>query len=182
MLIDEPLPFIKNFIDAVDQALHEITPTAKLSLAQKSWLSFCCLAIVVTNSVCWARFSRSSLGKHSENALCWMFRHSKIHWEFVLISSVHVILKKYGIEKGALLLDDSDRQRSKSTKRIFATHKIKDKKTGGYFMGQNIVMLVLATPTITIPVGFSFHMPDPEMTQWTKQDKQLIKEGVPKNS
>lgn len=180
MLIDEPLPFIKSFIDEIDQVLQEHSPSAKLSKAQKFWLSFCCLAIAVSNSVCWAKFSRSSLGKYSESALCWMFCHSKIHWEGLLISSVRVILKKYGITKGSLLIDDSDRQRSKSTKRVFATHKVKDKKTGGYFMGQNIIMMVLVTPSITIPVGFSFYMPDPEYTKWAKSDKLLIKQGVSK--
>ncbi|MFK5970515.1 MAG: hypothetical protein QM487_10400 [Candidatus Marithrix sp.] len=29
-----------------------------------------------------------------------------------------------------------DRQRAKATKRIFATHKVFDKKTGGYFNGR----------------------------------------------
>lgn len=181
MLIDEPLPFITSFINEVDQILQEHSPLAKLSSTQKFWLSFCCLGIAVTNSVCWAKFSRSSLGKYSDKALCWMFCHSKIDWELLLISSVRVILRKYGITKGVLLIDDSDRQRSKLTKRIFATHKIKDKKTGGYFMGQSIIMLVLVTPTITIPVGFSFYMPAPEYTQWAKLDKQLIQQGVAKS-
>jgi hypothetical protein len=182
MLIDAPLPFIKEFIGSVDQALQEFDPNAKLSFTQKKWLSFCCMAIAVTNSVCWAKFSRSSLGKYSDNALCWMFCHSKIHWESILKASVGVVLKKYGIQQGTLLIDDSDRQRSKSTKRIFATHKIKDKKTGGYFMGQCIIMLVLVTPGITIPVGFSFYMPDPELTNWNKLDKKLRKEGVTKKN
>ncbi|MBF0236692.1 MAG: transposase [SAR324 cluster bacterium] len=181
MLIDEPLPFIRSFIDEVDQALQKHSPSAKLSSSQKLWLSFCCLGIAVTNSVCWARFSRSSLGKYTDKALCWMFCHSKIYWEGLLISSVRVILNKYGITQGTLLIDDSDRQRSKSTKRIFATHKIKDKKTGGYFMGQTIIMLVLVTPSITIPVGYCFYQPDPEYTKWAKSDKQLITQGVPKN-
>ena len=177
MLIEAPLPFIKDFIESVDQSLQEISPHARLSLTQKGWLSFCCLAIAIINTVCWAKFSRSSLGRHSEKGLCWMFCHSKIHWESILIASVGVILSKYGISRGTLVIDDSDRQRSKSTKRVFATHKVKDKKTGGYFMGQNVVMLVLVTPSITLPVGFSFYLPDPEMSKWTQLNKQFIKEG-----
>ncbi|MFK5970932.1 MAG: hypothetical protein QM487_12545 [Candidatus Marithrix sp.] len=38
-----------------------------------------------------------------------------------------------------------DRQRARVTKRIFATHKVFDKKTGGYFNGQTVVLLYLVT-------------------------------------
>jgi hypothetical protein len=36
---------------------------------------------LVTNSVCWARFARASLGTYALAALSWMFRHAKIPWE-----------------------------------------------------------------------------------------------------
>ena len=72
-------------------------------------------------------------------------------------------------------MDDSDRARSKNTKRIAYTHKQKDKKTGGYVMGQSIVLLLLVTPKITLPVGFSFYQPDPAIKAWVKQQFPAIK-------
>ncbi|KJU81953.1 hypothetical protein MBAV_005857 [Candidatus Magnetobacterium bavaricum] len=48
-----------------------------------------------------------------------------------------------------------------------------DKETGGYIIGQNIVFIVLVTPKITIPVGFEFYVPEPEMTKWYKEEKRL---------
>ncbi|MEA3471072.1 MAG: hypothetical protein U9R24_05105, partial [Thermodesulfobacteriota bacterium] len=42
-----------------------------------------------------------------------------------------------------LALDDSDRPRSKNTKRIHKVYKQKDKKTNGYVNGQTIVLLLL---------------------------------------
>ena len=63
--------------------------------------------------------------------------------------------------KAVSAIDDTDKKRSKSTRKISYVHKIKHKPSGGYVMGQSIVFLVLITPKITIPVGFAFHMPDP---------------------
>jgi hypothetical protein len=70
-----------------------------------------------------------------------MFINSKIVWIFLLRASVRVILSKYGITEGVLVLDDSDKKRSKSTKKIFKAYKIKDKGSGGYINGQGVVML-----------------------------------------
>ena len=69
-----------------------------------------------------------------------------------MVMSVKVILEEYGITDGCLCIDDSDRKRAKTSKKIGYIHKIKDKGSGGYMMGQNIVFLVLVSPKITICV------------------------------
>src|SRR6266699_959478 len=46
--------------------------------------------------------------------------------------------------------------------------------------GQSLVFLVLVTPKISLPVGFVFYQPAPELSAWYKQDKALKKQGVPK--
>jgi len=51
-------------------------------------------------------------------------------WQVVLRASVSVILNKYGITEGVLVVDDSDKERSKKTKRIYKAHKLKDKSLG----------------------------------------------------
>ena len=144
MLIGEPLPFVKEFIGALNAVLKEHSQGMRgLSLAQRSWLGFCVMAILVTNSVCWARFERAGMGRYSLAALSWMFRHGKIDWDGLLASSVRVILHRHGITEGVLSLDDSDKRRSKSTKRIAHVHKLKDKASGGFIMGQCLIFLVL---------------------------------------
>ena len=70
-----------------------------------------------------------------------MFRKAKLPWEFMLQIAVGLVLKQYGITEGVLVADDSDHKRSKSTKRIFKTHKLKDKSSGGYVNGQTIMLL-----------------------------------------
>jgi hypothetical protein len=180
MLIGEPLPFIKNYIEKLNEAIKAYCPENELSRIQRCWLSFCVTAIIVTNSVCWSRFQKVGIGQYSISALSWMFRKSTIPWEMLLQMSVAAILRQYGITKGCIGIDDTDKKRSKSTRKIFYVHKIKHKPSGGYVMGQSIVFLVLITPKITIPVGFAFHMPDPGLKAWSKNNKKLKEKCVPK--
>jgi len=87
-----------------------------MSATQRAWLAFCVTAVLVTNSICWARFERASLGTYALAALSWMFRHSKIPWDQLLGASVRVILRRHGITSGNLVIDDTDNPRSKSAK------------------------------------------------------------------
>ena len=118
MFIVKPLPFVTTFVEGINQAMEAHTPGGGLSRIQRAWLSFCILAVLVTNSVCWAKFERASIGTYSLAALSWMFRHAKIDWEQLLAMSVKSLLDRYGIQKGYLILDDTDKKRSKSTRKI----------------------------------------------------------------
>jgi hypothetical protein len=60
MIIGKPAPFVRTFIDAVDQAIRQDHPDSGLSAMQRSWLAFCVTATLVTHSICWARFERAS--------------------------------------------------------------------------------------------------------------------------
>ena len=182
MLFNEPLPFIKYYVSQLNEALKTLCPRKGLSRTQQYWLSFCIMAIMVTNSVCWARFRKVGIGQYGISALSWMFRKSNIPWDSLLALSVNMILKRYGITEGNMAIDDTNKKRSKCTKKIAHVHKIKDKPSGGYVMGQSIVFLVLITEKVTIPVGFSFHMPDPVLTAWHKNNSRLKKKGTPKAS
>ena len=180
MLFDEPLPFIKNYVSQLNEAIKIHCPEKPLSRTQQYWLSFCVMAIMVTNSVCWSRFQKVGIGQYGIGALSWMFRKSRIPWESLLHISVCTVLQRYGITEGNIGIDDTDKKRSKSTTKISYVHKIKDKPSGGFVMGQSIVFLVLITPKVTIPVGFSFHMPDPVLKAWHKNDSKLKKKRVKK--
>jgi hypothetical protein len=180
MLMSEPAQFVKNFVTDLDTALGRLKPNAKLSQLQRLWLGFCLTGMLLTKTVCWAKFERVSLGGYSVAALSWMFRDSKIAWSHLLLASVEIILERYGITEGVLVLDESDRARSKRTKRIHKVHKQKHKASGGYVNGQTVVLLLLVTQSVTIPVGFAFYMPDPVLTAWNREDKRLRKQRVAK--
>jgi hypothetical protein len=162
----------------VDEAIREQSPSHGMSAMQRTWLAFCVTAVLVTNSICWARFERASLGTYSLAALSWMFRHSKMPWDELLVASVRVILRHYGITSGSLVIDDTDNPRSKSAKALGHLYKLRDKESGGYLWGQSLVFLLLVTPKISIPVGFAFYQPAPEFSAWYKKDKALKKQGV----
>ena len=180
MILGKPAPFVSAFIDAVDDAIRAYQPHHGMSAMQRAWLAFCVTAVVVTNSICWTRFARASLGTYSLGALSWMFRHSKIPWDELLVASVRVILHHHGITSGSLLIDDTDNPRSKAAHTLAYLYKLRDKESGGYLWGQSLVFLVLVTPKISIPVGFTFYQPAPELSAWYKQEKALKKQGVPK--
>ena len=179
MLISQPLPFVTAFIEAISTAIQDHKPGSPgLSRTQRWWLGICLMGIMVTNSVCWARFERASLGGYSLAALTWMFRHTKVPWELLLQLSVQMLLNRYGITAGVLVVDDSDKRRAKVTSQLAHVHKLKDKTSGGFVMGQCLVFLLLVTATITIPVGVAFYCPDPARTVWAKRDRVLKRQGV----
>jgi hypothetical protein len=116
----------------------------------------------VTNSSCWARVERASLGTYALAALSWMFRHSKMPWDALLVASVRVILHHDGLICGRLVIDDPDNKRSQAATTLAPLYKLRDKDSGGYIGGQSLVLLVLVTPHITLPVGFACDQPAPE--------------------
>lgn len=174
------LPFISEFIEQLEQELKEKEAKRKLTKGQKWWLSFCLMGMMLSGRICWAEIERIGRGGYGLAALSWMFRQSKLPWKQLLHSGIKVVLKKYGISEGVLGGDDTTVQRAKITKRIYGAHKIFDKKTGGYFNGQTIVVLLLITGKITVPVGFRFYRLDPVMKEWKKTDARLKKQGVKK--
>jgi DDE superfamily endonuclease len=178
MVIGKPAPFVSAFVDAVDAAIRMHQPHHAMSVTQRTWLAFCITAVLVTNSICWARFARASLGTYGLAALSWMFRHSKIPWDQLLGASVWVILRHHGITSGSLVVDDTDNPRSKSAQALAYLYKLRDKESGGYLWGQSLVFLVLVTPKISLPVGVVFYQPAPELSAWYKTVKALKKQGV----
>ena len=95
LVLGTPAPFVRAFVDAVDEAMRAQSSSDGMSTMQRAWLAFCVTAVLITNSLCWARFARASLGSSSLAALSWMFRHSKIPWDELLVASVRVILCHY---------------------------------------------------------------------------------------
>lgn len=179
MLI-RPLPVVSQFLDALSDSLKSIAPSAQLTRSQKVILTTILMGIVVTEALNWAAFERRSLGQFKSTQLCWIFYRAKISWHYLLQASVRNVLTHYGITGGTLTIDDTAKKRSKRTTHIAGTHKIRDKPSGGYVNGQELVFMVLVTPRATFPVGFRFYVPDPQLSAWRKRDKALKKQGVVK--
>src|SRR5437867_13398533 len=112
MIIGKPAPFVSAFIDAVDTAIRAHQPHHAMSATQRAWLAFCLTAVLVTNSICWARFERASLGTYALAALWWRLRHRKIPWDHLLVASRPVSLQHHAITSGTLGVDDTDSPRA----------------------------------------------------------------------
>lgn len=181
MLISDPLPFVRAYLEALDEQLRRVGgDQGGLSRVQRHWLGFCLMGMMLTESLCWARFERASAGSYSAGALSWMFRHAKLPWSWLLRTSVTLVLARYGIRQGVLVLDDVINPRAKVTARIGYAHKLKQPSSGGYVNGQSLVMLLLVTEVVTIPVDFRFYQPDPLYTRWRREDRRLRLQGVPR--
>lgn len=125
------MPFVETFVEELCASLKPLNAGRGLSFAQRSWLKFCLMGVLMTNSVCWASFERIGLGGYRLGALSWMFRKTKIPWDRLFQASVRKVLERHDIREGVLVGDDSDHRRAKQTTRIFGAHKVFDKKTGG---------------------------------------------------
>jgi hypothetical protein len=171
---------VRAFVDAVNAAITAHHPGHGLSALQRSWLACCLTAILVTTAVCWARFERASLGTSSLAAWSWMFRHAKIPWELLLVASVRVLLRPYGITHGSRVVDDSAKQRAQSAQKLASLHHLRDTERGGCILGHSLVFRLLVTPKITLPLGFAFYLPAPELTAWYKHERTLRQQGIPR--
>lgn len=181
MFAKNPLPFIETYVEGLEEELGKLRPQRKLSRAQKRWLKYCLMGILLTNKICWAKFEQAGLGEYQSSSLSWIFWWSKIPWEWLLVVSVRLLLARYHIDSGTLVADDTNRNRAKVTRPIFAAHKIYDTKSSGYFNGQKIILLLLVTPLVTFPVGFRLYRPDPIQLQWRKENQRLQNQGVKKS-
>lgn len=165
----EALPFISEYFKSLALILKQESKEQALSKAQMSWLAICMMGILFTNTISWQGFSRVSIGKYTKAGFSKMCLHGKIAWNRLLICSAKMILKKFKISQGVLLIDDKNHERSKRTEKIHGVHKQKNKKTGGYSSGQNIILLYLVTPYFCLPISFLFYIPDPEISNWARE-------------
>lgn len=66
MLISEPLPFVRAYLEALDEQLRTYRGgQCGLSRLQRHWLGFCLMGLLIIESLCWARFERASAGRYS---------------------------------------------------------------------------------------------------------------------
>lgn len=70
-------------------------------------------------------------------------------------------------------------RRCKKICRIPFVPCVADKKTGGYFNGQELIFRVVVTEMVTFPVGFCFYTPDPFVACLeTASRKKMKQQGI----
>ncbi len=107
-----------------------------------------------------------------------MLRCGKIDWKDLLRAAAYHLMQLYQVSEVHLVIDDTDRPRSKIIKKLHGVFKTFDKKTGGFFQAQNIVFVLLVTKVFSFPIAFAFYTPDPIHSAWLKEIKKLKKKKV----
>jgi len=169
-----------KFINRLNDSLKKLNGKG-LSKIKISYLTFCLTAMICCKSLNLEEFQRSSFGFFKARATGYFLKHITSYLNILWILSITQVLKTYNITEGYLVADDTDRVRSKNVTKIHAAQKTKDKKTGGYCMAQNIVLLILVTKKISIPVGFAFFESDPELLKWKKTIKEMQNNKIKKS-
>ena len=152
-------------IDGYAVLLGAISMTRK----QKRFVAFCINAMLMLGCLNFSAFAVASFGYYGDRALSWMFHHSNINWTLLLRASILKLLIDHKISRIHIVIDDTDRSRSKVIKILWGVFKTIDKATGGWINAQNIVFLCLVTDKITVPFMFCFYRPDPAYSEEKKR-------------
>ena len=135
----QPIPQVQTFVDELNHCVLELSGDKGLTKAQRCWVVFVLMGIVVTGKLCWLAYERSDcFGRFRESGLRWIFKKSQMPWHLLLRASVLVIIRRYGITRGSLVIDDSEKRRSKNTHNIHGVQKVKDKIAVGSFKLKNL--------------------------------------------
>lgn len=168
------------FVSDVSEIYLRLAGT-RLTNRQIAWLSFCVGWMALLGTLNFAAFASASLGGYRAKALSWMLHHSKIDWQKLLASAVAHVMRCHKPSVLHLVIDDTDRPRSKMTRTLWGVFKTVDKATGGWIQAQNLVFLCIVTDKFTLPILFQFYRPDPAIRAWNREDKRLRKAGVKKS-
>jgi hypothetical protein len=177
----KPLAEATSFVSLLNQHIIK-NGTVGLKNAQIFFIALMITSMVFLGELCWYSIARATMNKHTAQALSWMLHNSKIPWLELFNAAVSMLINLFKINEVYILIDDTFRPRSKIIKCIFAVFKTIDKKTGGYFLAQNIIFIAIVTPVFTLPIGFYFYRPDPEHTKWRAKDKKLKRKKVGKKN
>lgn len=149
-----------------------------LSNKQLRFVEACIWAIVWYGKLSWAAFGRFFLGI-SPQCFSYMLHRSSIPWLELYNAAVIFCLRQFGVTKLFISVDDTQRSRSGKVKKLWAFFKDLNRKTGGFGIFQNLVVIYLITDTISIPLMFAFYRPNPQVAPWKKQKKEAKKKGLP---
>jgi hypothetical protein len=177
MLLLKPLAEAKILVSQLNTILTDWHKDA-LTNKQCSFIALMISAMAISGQLNWSWVSRASLGRIAVTALSWMFRFSKIRWEEVLQAAAYHLLKLYEVFEVHLIVDDTDRPRSKIIKSLFGVFKAFDKKTGGFFLAQNIVFVLVVTKVFSFPIAFAFFQPDPVHSKWLRDTKEFKRKRI----
>jgi hypothetical protein len=100
-----------------------------------------------------------------------MLRRANIPASQLFWGALKLTIKNFKVSIVSIVIDDTERERSKNCNLLPFVRKAVCKATGGWIQAQNIVFILLVTEYVTIPVWFCFHRP----ARLTKEQKEITR-------
>lgn len=167
-VLSQALPWIQNIVQEISRHAGHGLYAAGINNT----------AVILTHMLCFrqinlAAIERLTLSIFTLSALSIFCKRQRDAIANLYVNAVFLILLKYPGVLISFLIDDSDKGRSKTIKVLAYVFKSICKATGGYHNCQNIVFICAVTSFVTIPIGFRFYVPDPEIRQWRESRKKI---------
>src|SRR3990172_9242501 len=168
----EPPVEIIDFVDLLcarcqNSGLRAVQHTTKKTLA--TLLNhFACFSALILNSVC-----TMSLGLCTPSQLSLFCSRNYGLFDELLSCAISYVLSIVQSGNMSLVVDDTDRPRSKVIRMLSYVFKTVCKKTGGFHLAQNIVFVCAVTKYFTFPIAWKFYMPDPTVSAWRARKRKL---------
>jgi len=122
---------------------------------------FGCFSALILTSVC-----TMSLGLCTPSQLSLFCGRNYRLFDGLLSCAISYVLSLIPSSNISLIVDDTDRPRSKVIKALSYVFKTVCKKTSGFHLAQNIVFVCAVTKYFTFPIAWKFYMPDPAISTW----------------
>ena len=171
MLI-KPLSSVTKFIEEATDGSYR-----KVSERHKLHVSFWLTAILITGAFKVKAIARFTLNQLTANSIFALLKRGSVPLMALFWGAIKLVIKKYGLVNVVIVIDDSNRTRSKNCRKLPGVSKTKCKETGGWVMAQNYIFICLVTDRITIPIWFGAYKPS-EIVKKIKEDDK--KNGRPK--
>ena len=108
-------PLCASFVSDVNLYAMKLGAPS-LTKSQKRFISFCIFSMIMLGALNFSAFAVASLGYFGDRALSWMFHHSKINWGLLLKGAILKVLIEHRVSAIHIVIDDTDRPRSKVVK------------------------------------------------------------------
>ena len=168
----EPAADIVDFVDLLctrrqSSGIRAVQCSTKKTLA--TLLNHCtCFSALILSAVC-----TMSLGLNTPSQLSVFCSRNYGLFDELVSCAISYVLSIVPSGNLSLVVDDTDRPRSKVVKMLSYVFKTICNKTAGFHLAQNIVFVCAVTKYFTFPIAWKFYMPDPAVSAWNARKKKI---------
>ena len=170
-MLENPLKSVSDYVSTV-----AVYGGVCVSKKQADLVSMLMSTMVLLGSFKITLVSVLFLMRVSPSAVYAMLRRGVLPVKKLFWGGLKLSFEVFKIQGVSVLIDDTERERSKNCRSLPFVRKTICKATGGWIQAQNMVFIVLATDKVTIPIWFCFHRP----AKLSKEQKKICKKNSKK--